>query len=148
MQFFPHYPFTKMALEAGHISETDVSDEGIERATMYEWAYRPKFPAFRRRDYLENCIYLIPWTFSPVRWLIIQLQKRHNPIYGLITTILAKLRYWQGFQGMFALVWVRRIFVAVKLITRGDVKNLRLKTQRVINNIRFEKMKTGRLLSR
>ena len=46
MQYFPHYPFTNMALEAGHVTPDQVTDEGIADAVMYNMVYRPKFPAF------------------------------------------------------------------------------------------------------
>ena len=148
MQFFPHYPFTNMALEAGHISQADVSDEGIERATMYEWSYRPKFPAFSRRDYLENCIHLIPWMSPSMRWLLHHLHEKHNPILGFIATILAMLRYAQGFEGIAVFVWVRRIYLSVELIARGDFSTLRRKIGQVSDNPRYAKLKTGRMLSR
>ena len=147
MQFFPHYPFTNMALEAGHISQADVSDEGIERATMYEWSYRPKFPAFSRHDYLENCIYLIPWASASVRWLIHHLHKNHNPIRGCVATILAMLRYAQGFEGIAAFVWARRIFLSIKLIAQGDFSTLRRKIGEVKIKNRYSNLNTGRMQS-
>ncbi len=148
MQFFPHYPFTNMALEAGHISQADVSDEGIERATMYEWSYRPKFPAFSRHNYLENCIYLIPWTSPMVRRLLHHLHEKHNPVLGFVATILAMLRYAQGFKGIATFVWARRIYLSVKLIARGDFSTLRRKIGEVKINSRYSKLRTGRMLSR
>jgi radical SAM superfamily enzyme YgiQ (UPF0313 family) len=148
MQFFPHYPFTKMALEAGHISPADVSDEGIERATMYEWAYRPKFPAFKRRDYLENCVYLIPWISPQVRWLLASLQRKPNLALGFVATILAKLRYWQDFKGVAALVWIRRLYIGTRLVASGDFSTLRRKIGKVFSKNGFIKTKTGRMVSR
>ena len=147
MQFFPHYPFTNMALEAGHILPSDVSDEGIEQATMYDFAYRPKFPAFNRRDYLENCVYLIPWTSKPIRLLLIYLQKRHNLFLGLVASFLAKLRYQQGFKGVRSLVWLRRLYLGAKLITTGDINMLRSQIKKVISDDKFTKLKAGRLSS-
>ena len=86
MQYFPHYPFTNMALEAGHVTPDQVTDEGIADAVMYNMVYRPKFPAFNRRDYLENCIYLIPWTKPWLRRILISLQKQHNPVLAMLVT--------------------------------------------------------------
>ncbi|MEK9725629.1 MAG: radical SAM protein [Rhodospirillaceae bacterium] len=83
MQYFPHYPFTMMALEAGHVKPDQVTDEGIADAVMYNMVYRPKFPALNRRDYLENCIYLVPWWNKLwIRRVLFKLQKAHNPLLG------------------------------------------------------------------
>jgi hypothetical protein len=97
---------------------------------------------------MENCIYLIPWTSKPIRRLLRRIQKRHNPILGLLASVLANLRYWQAFKGVAALVWARRLYVALKLIASGDIKTLLSKFRQISSNANFDKMKTGRLSSR
>ena len=148
MQYFPHYPFTNMALKAGHITEEDVSDEKVADSVLYNMVYRPKFPAFSRRDYLENCIYLIPWNSELIRSMLYQLQNRHNPVLGGIVTALAKLRYWQSFQHVSSVVWFRRIYLAVKLILRGDISTLIEKIRWVLSKIRHQQSNTGRFSTR
>jgi hypothetical protein len=146
MQYFPHYPFTNMALEAGYITKDEVSDEGIARQTMYDFAYRPKFPAPNRRDYLENCIYLLPWTSPWVRKLLHRLQERHDPILAAAASLLAKIRYGQV-QGEDWVIWPRRIYVAMKLVVRGDFGDLFGRIRKILLNASYARAKTGRMIS-
>jgi len=148
MQYFPYYPFTNMAIEAGHITADDVSDEKTAEATMFNWSYRPKFPAFDRRDYLENCIYLLPWTSPKVRWLLRKLSERHRPVLGFVASLLAKVRYMHGFEGFRAFVWARRGYLALRLIFRGDLRTLREKVNKVREDARYAQPHTGRMSSR
>ena len=145
MQYFPHYPFTNMALQAGHITEEDVTDEKVAESVLYNMVYRPKFPAFNRRDYLENCIYLISWNGKWVRAMLHRLHRRHDPITGAIVTLLAKLRYYQSFQQIAAVVWTRRIFLGLKYLARGDFSALIGKVRWVMQRERYRQSNTGRL---
>ncbi len=145
MQYFPHYPFTNMALEAGHISEEDVSDEKVAESVLYNMVYRPKFPALNRRDYLENCIYLIPWHGPVIRKMIISLQKKHNPLLGFAATLVARIRYWQDFQHVGLVVWARRIILGVRCLLRGDFSMLADRVRNVIKKTRYQQPHTGRL---
>jgi len=148
MQYFPHYPFTNMALEAGYITPEDVSDEKVAESVLYNMVYRPKFPAFSRRDYLENCIYLIPWDGRFVRGIITRLQKKHNPLLGAIVTVLAKIRYWQSFQHIGVIVWIRRIYLGILLALRGDFKTLMQRGRDVLKKAQYQQTHTGRLSAR
>ena len=148
MQYFPHYPFTNMALEAGYITPADVTDEMVANSVLYNMVYRPKFPALNRRDYLENCIYLIPWHGRFVRSIITRLQKRHNPFLGALATILAKFRYWQSFQHIALIVWVRRIYLGIGLILRGDFSGLMKRASEVLKKAQYQQTHTGRLSAR
>jgi anaerobic magnesium-protoporphyrin IX monomethyl ester cyclase len=145
MQFFPHYPFTNMALEAGHIGPDQVSDEKIAESVLYNWAYRPKFPAFSRRDYLENCIYLIPWQSGLVRKLLRRLQRRHDPVLGFAASVLAKMRYWQAFQHVGALVWLRRVYLGLGLILRGEFGTFTRRAREVLKKVRYQQTNSGRM---
>jgi anaerobic magnesium-protoporphyrin IX monomethyl ester cyclase len=148
MQYFPNYPFTRMALEAGHITEEDTTDEKVANSVLYNMIYRPKFPAWDRRDYLENCIYLIPWHSRLVRSAISCLQRKHNPALGLVVTLLAMIRYKQGFEARGWLVWTRRILLGVRMIARGDIKGVFQKFKYVLAKDRHYQADTGRLSTR
>ena len=148
MQYFPHYPFTNMALEAGHVTPDQVTDEGIADAVMYNMVYRPKFPAFNRRDYLENCIYLIPWTKPWLRRILISLQKRHNPILAVLVTLIAQIRYKQDFQHSPLVVWPRRIFLGLQMLVHGDFAELRRRISEVSERSRYAQPNTGRISAR
>ena len=148
MQYFPHYPFTNMALEAGHITPEDVTDEKVAYSVLYNMVYRPKFPAFNRRDYLENCIYLIPWHGRFVRGIVKSLQKRHNPLLGMVATVLAKFRYWQSFQHVGVVVWGRRIYLGLSLLLRGDFGTFSKRCREVLKKMRYQQTNTGRLSAR
>ncbi len=148
MQYFPHYPFTNMALEAGHITPDQVTDEGIADAVMYNMVYRPKSPALNRRDYLENCIYLIPWTQPWIRRILVKLQKDHSPILGLVVTVIAKIRYLQDFQHVGYVVWTRRIYLGLRMIARGDFRGLKQKMGDVSERARYAQPNTGRISAR
>ena len=148
MQYFPHYPFTNMALEAGYIKESDVTDEKVAESVLYNMVYRPKFPAFNRRDYLENCIYLVPWHGQFVRSIITRLHKRHNPLLGAIVTVLAKIRYWQSFEHVTLIVWVRRMYLGIRLILRGDFSTLIKRGREVLRKAQYHQSHTGRLSAR
>jgi len=148
MTYFPHYPFTNMAIEAGHITHEDVSDEKVAESVLYNFVYRPKFPALKRRDYLENCIYLIPWNHKIIRAMLHRLQKNHNPVLGVIVTILAKIRYWQSFQQVSAIIWIRRIYLGLKLILNGQWSTLFEKIKLVVRKTLYRQTNTGRLSAR
>jgi radical SAM superfamily enzyme YgiQ (UPF0313 family) len=148
MQYFPHYPFTKMALKAGHITEEHVTDEFIANSVLYNMVYRPKFPALNRRDYMENCIYLVPWGGKFIRSLITHLNKTHNPVLGFIVTLLAQIRYYQSFEQVMWLVWTRRIALGLKMFIRGDYKSLITKIKIVSKSRPDEQPNTGRISAR
>lgn len=148
MQYFPHYPFTRMALEAGHIKQEDVSDEAIADSVLYNMVYRPKFPAWNRRDYLENCIYLIPWQSPLVRKILGRLQKRHDPLLGFIVTLMASVRYRQAFENKFILIWGRRMLLGLRMLGRGDIGSLIEKAKYVVRKDRHYQANTGRLSTR
>jgi len=148
MQYFPHYPFTRMALDAGHIREEDVSYESVAESVLYNMVYRPRFPATQRRDYLENCIYLVPWTWKPIRLMLRSLQKKHNPIFAALVTVLAYVRYRQSFEGVSSLIWLRRIYLGLSALLRGDIKTLTTKIRRIVQEDRHRQPNTGRLSAR
>ncbi|NQW00564.1 MAG: B12-binding domain-containing radical SAM protein [Rhodospirillales bacterium] len=148
MQYFPHYPFTKMALAAGYIGEEHVTDEFIANSVLYNMVYRPKFPALNRRDYLENCIYLIPWTGRLTRNLVGYLSKKHNPFFGFAVTCLAQIRYYQEFEQVMYLVWFRRYVLGFKMLVRGDFKALLSKIKLISKSRHYENLKTGRISTR
>ncbi len=148
MQYFPHYPFTMMAIEAGYISSEDVSYEKVAESTLYNFIYRPKFPALSRRDYLENCIYIMPWDSSTIRWLVATLRRHHNVLLGFIVSLLAIVRYNTDFEQRPALIWLRRVVLGVRLLARGDFNSLVRKTIRAITTPIPFRPRTGRLSSR
>jgi hypothetical protein len=80
-----------------------------------------------------------------VRRLLYNLQKKHNPLLGLAASFLAKVRYWQGFQGITGIVWARRIYLGLGLLLKGDFSTLTNKARQVRENARYAQPNTGRL---
>ncbi|MBT5050320.1 MAG: radical SAM protein [Rhodospirillaceae bacterium] len=148
MQYFPYYPFTKMAIAAGHVKEEDVSYEKVAESVLYNMVYRPKFPGTDRRDYLENCIYLLPWDNDLVFWLVRRLRKQHSAILARIATILAMARYRSAFEGRMGLIWLRRVYLGLRLLLRGDVSSLWRRVVTVLKKPAVFRPKTGRISSR
>lgn len=148
MQFFPHYPFTKMALAAGHVKPEDVTYEAVAESVLYNMVYRPKSSWTDRRDYLENCIYLLPWDNSFIFSVVERLRAKHSIALGLVVLILAKIRYHYAFEGRRSLVWVRRIYLGCRMLFSGDIKALMTKAGAVLRKPYVARPKTTRLSSR
>lgn len=148
MQYFPHYPFTEMALRAGHIKPEDVTYDKVAESVLYNMVFRPSFPAFARRDYLENCIYLLPWNNAPIYWLIEFLRTRHSAVLGMAATVLAQLRYRLAFEQRIGLVWTRRIWLGLGLLMKGEFRTLIRHTGAVLAKPRAYAPRTGRLSAR
>lgn len=129
MQYFPHYPFTQRALEAGHITQADLAEEVVAERTLYDFVYRPVISRFDKKTVLENCVYLIPWSNPLVWWLALSLAKRHNPFLAVLANILAAWRYQLDFRGNPALVWLRRGWIVARMIARGEVGSLLTKVK-------------------
>ena len=150
MQYFPHYPFTKMALAAGHVQPEDVTYEAVSESVLYNMVFRPKMSFRNRRDYLENCIYLMPWDSNLVYALVRRLRRGHNMMAAVLVTLLAQIRYRYAFDGHMGLIWIRRIYLGLRMLAQGDVKPLLARTRTVLSRRRIwrPKTKTGRLSSR
>lgn len=120
MQFFPHYPLTLRALKDGHIRETDLTEDKVANGTLYNFVYVPNVLRFDRKTVLENCVYLIPWG-TPLVWrLAIRLAERHSLPLALLANAMAFLRYHLDFRQNRALIWARRVLVALKFVARGE----------------------------
>ena len=148
MQYFPHYPFTALALKAGHVRPEDVTYEAVAESVLYNMVYRPKFPALNRRDYLENCIYLMPTNSAPIFRLIGVLRRRHSVLLGMLMTLLAQIRYRYAFERRMGLVWLRRIYLGLRMVMSGELRSLFGKVGIVLRNPRPFAPRTGRISSR
>ena len=148
MQYFPHYPFTNMALEAGFITEADVTYERLAEAVYSQIAFRPRLSMFDRRSCLENGIYIIPWTAPWMRRALRRLAGGNTPITGLLVSAIAKIRYWQDFEGVMFFIWLRRIYLGAKLFFRGDFGKLGSGISKVLASHRRHQFSTGRLSKR
>ncbi|MCA1909023.1 MAG: cobalamin-dependent protein [Magnetospirillum sp.] len=124
MQYFPHYPFTQRALAAGHIGPDDLREEVVADRTLYNFIYHPVINRFDEKTVLENCVYLIPWSTPFVWWLALSLAKRHNLALAVLANLMAAWRYHLDFRANPALVWLRRFWVAGRLLTQGDLAPL------------------------
>lgn len=148
MQYFPRYPFTEMALKAGHVRPQDVTYEAVSESVLYNMVYRPKFPAWNRRNYLENCIYLLSFNSQVLDRLVAKLRRRHNPVLGLVVTLLAQIRYRYAFERRMGLVWGRRFYLGLRLAFTGDFHALLTRVATVIRTPRVKVARTGRLSTR
>lgn len=147
MQYFPHYPFTKTAIKAGFVRPEDVTYEAVSESVLYNMVYRPKFPAFNRRDYLENCIYVMPFNSEWVFALIGRLRRRHSAVLGLLITLLAQVRYRYAFERRMGLIWIRRIYLGLRMILAGDARALLAKAAVVLARPKYAPP-TGRISAR
>lgn len=148
MQYFPHYPFTEMAIKAGHIKREDVTYDKVAESVLYNMVYRPKFPAFNRKNYLENCIYLLPWNSRLIYRLVEMLRRRHNPVLGMVATLLAQLRYRVAFERRMGLIWARRIWLGLRMVLRGEFRPLFARIAAVMKKPGNIPPHTGRLSTR
>lgn len=148
MQFYPHYPFTKMALEAGHITADDVSYEKCAEGTLYNMVFRPQFSFFNRRVHLENAIYAMPLQNSVVHRMVVALRRHDSILLGALISLIAVYRYNTGFEQRPALIWMRRVVIGMTLLVRGDWKLLAKKTARALVRPIQRRPHTGRLSSR
>lgn len=62
-------------------------------------------------------------------WLALSLAKHHNPVLAVLANILAAWRYQLDFRGNPALVWLRRGWIVVRMIARGEVGSLLTKVK-------------------
>lgn len=148
MQFYPHYPFTNMALEAGHITADDVSYEKCAEGTLYNMVFRPAFSFFDRRVHLENAIYVMPLQIPAVHKMVVALRRHDSILLGAMISLIAVYRYNTGFEQRPALIWMRRVVIGVTLLFRGDWKMLAKKTVRAFARPIQRRTHTGRLSSR
>jgi len=125
MQYFPHYPLTLRALEAGHITPEDVTEEAVADRCFNNWIHKPDSLSLERRNYLENCVYLIPWDNPLVWWLVDKVSARHSVPLAIFINLLASWRYHLDFRQNFVLIWVRRFYLLGRMIFKGNFKALR-----------------------
>lgn len=93
--------------------------------TLYNFVYKPAITRIDHKTVLENCVYLIPWNTAAVWWLAKSLSRRHNLALGALANVLAAWRYQLDFCANPALVWIRRLWIAARMVTRRDFKTLR-----------------------
>lgn len=148
MQFYPHYPFTNMALEAGHITADDVSYEKCAEGTLYNMVFRPQFSFSDRRVHLENAIYVMPLQNPVVHRMVVALRRHDSALFGALISLIAVYRYNTGFEQRPALVWMRRVVIGMTLLVRGDWKLLAKKSARALMHPIQHRPHTGRLSSR
>jgi anaerobic magnesium-protoporphyrin IX monomethyl ester cyclase len=132
MQFFPHYPITERALKEGYITQADLHEDKVADNTLYNFVYKPVVTRLDRKTVLENCVYLIPWNTALVWWLAKRLCQRHNPMLGALANILAAWRYQLDFCENPALVWLRRLWLASRMVATGNFAPLRRKLARLL----------------
>lgn len=125
LQFFPHYPLTLRALEAGFVTQAELHEDVVADNTLYNFVYKPVVNRFDRKTVLENCIYLIPWNSSLIWRLARSLRARHNPMLGAVINLLAAWRYRLDFCGDPALIWLRRLWLVGRMLATGDLGGLR-----------------------
>jgi radical SAM superfamily enzyme YgiQ (UPF0313 family) len=131
LSYFPYYPLTMRALEAGHISEQDVTYEAIADAVMYNYFFIPKVSS-DRKDTLEAAIYLLSWDSVITRALVAATRKGRIPLVGSIVGLLAVMRYQQTFGRNRTLNNLRRLYLGMQMVFRGDLKLLFSKVQNVL----------------
>ncbi|MBC7952369.1 MAG: cobalamin B12-binding domain-containing protein [Rhodospirillaceae bacterium] len=124
LQYFPHYPLTLRAIEAGFLKPEDVTEDVIAENTLYNFVYTPVIDRFDRKTVLENCVYLIPWNTALVWWVVTNLARRHNPALAVLANVLAAWRYQLDFRGNPALVWLRRFWLVGRMVMRGEIGGL------------------------
>ncbi len=93
LQYFPEYPMTRRALEAGLVSEDDLSEERIAGEIFSDWFYRPRFGDSDRKARLQNCMFILAWNTVFGRWLSRRFLGRGGRFCGLAVNLMAVLQY-------------------------------------------------------
>ena len=126
MQYFPHYPFTLRALKEGLITEEKLTDEYLSKSVFENWTFIPKVFTFNRKDFLENCVYLLAYNSIVGKILSVHLRKKESYVLGFMANVLAKYKYIY----MFRAPWLRRFSTGITLLLGGDFKLLASKIRR------------------
>jgi hypothetical protein len=55
------------------------------------------------------------------------------------------MRYWQAFQHVGALVWLRRVYLGLGLILRGEFGTFTRRAREVLKKVRYQQTNSGRM---
>lgn len=94
LQYFPEYPMTLKALEAGLISEDDLSEERIAGEIFNDWFYRPGLWDSDRKAVLQNCMFILAWNTVFGRSLSRRFLAGGRRFCGLSVNLMAVLQYF------------------------------------------------------
>ncbi|MEK7716213.1 MAG: hypothetical protein AAB322_00495, partial [Pseudomonadota bacterium] len=83
------------------------------------------------------------WVFS----LICRLRRRHSAILGMLITLLAQVHYRYAFERRMGLVWIRRIYLGLRMILAGEARALLAKAAVVLARPKYSPP-TGRISAR
>lgn len=64
LQFFPEYPLTRQAIIDGYITEQAAGVGHLMRRTTKNWAFKPGFFSIRKKQMLQNVIWLVVRNLS------------------------------------------------------------------------------------
>ena len=67
-----------LSSDINDISEEDLTDEKVAESVLKNWAFIPKIFSLNRKDYLENCIFLLAWNSMFGEILSLYLRKKEN----------------------------------------------------------------------
>jgi radical SAM superfamily enzyme YgiQ (UPF0313 family) len=102
LQFYPSYPMSKRALEAGYITEDDLTEEACADVLWNRYNFIPTVFSLSRKNYLESCIYILGLSMFFKNYSFIQksgealarhLCQESNIFLGILANIIARTKY-------------------------------------------------------
>ncbi|GEM_PF-803103 len=138
MQYFQNYPYTQAALNAGFITESDLTDDAIAAACLTTWTYRPQVFTSDRKKTLQNCVYLIARNVKAGDFLSRKVLDDRNVAWGFVANSWAYIVYLWLIRTP---AWVHRSVKAIQILCSGDFKNFahrfKIQMQRKFGNRQF-----------
>ncbi len=139
LQFFPKYPLTIRALKQGLIAEEDVTDEKVAETVMKNYNFVPTVFSFKRKNYLESCIYILalsphsinrPWIVKSGEYLARCLHKNKNLFLGIVANIIARIKYMINFN-----FFVSRIYAGLEHLMKGEIIVLIIRSVKMLKKL-------------
>jgi len=81
LQFFPEYPLTHQAIIDGHITEQEAGSGILLQKTTRNWAFKPRLFPLRRKQMLQNVIWLVVRNMSSDKVVRFAVSGRSTPRY-------------------------------------------------------------------
>ena len=141
LQHFPDYPMTKMAVEAGHITEEELEDWPIMmRRTTENWKFIPRLKKRKKTrtnqlQRLNNIVWMMCWNHvsNPVvKYAVFGRSLSSKILFHYLN--IKSVMLWRIFgeggwihTASFKLRIVSYPLVAIKMFLKGDWKNLAYK---------------------
>lgn len=134
IQYFPNYPFTKMALKDKHITPKEIEVDSLMERTTRNWAYVPRLLPYTKKQILQNIIWLIVRNRAKEKFVRFSVFGNSFSSKLCLNYLNLKSIVQNKIFGIGGVVW-RNLWIllfmdGVKYILKGDFKTLRLKIRK------------------